>query len=301
MADLSVRAKSDIEGSIRDILGTSEGPNLLEPVPLDPPVLFPSWPAVGASGAIITRSLSSVIPVEALAAWGTAIIEIVVSGSMDFNLRIRKAGGGLAAGDPGGLVLQTRSTSPNHKSGRGRMWFSQVDASRQVEIVYGYTGSPTIVQNTCWVHGYFAPVTASFQEALASIVSDQTFGGAGVNLITWSQEIRDTDGFVSPGGGTPTRLDIPLGVSKVKLKANVELDAASAAPRLAVLKNGSAVPGLGHADFKTVGLGVSFISSTSVVSVAPSDYLEVAVVSDAAGDKVVAGQHTWVSLEVVGN
>jgi hypothetical protein len=67
---------------------------------------------------------------------------------------------------------------------------------------------------------WFALEFAAFRGALVKLTADEPVADSTDVAISWGAAVYDTDGFWS--AGTPTRLTVPTGVSKVRLKGNID-------------------------------------------------------------------------------
>lgn len=123
-------------------------------------------------------------------------------------------------------------------------------------------------------------------------------------IVSWNSEVEDTHGFWS--AGAPTRLTVPAGVTRVRLRANVEIEgsANTGSMFLSILKNGAAFNGQGAIGNRNSSTGFS----SNVLhchswsdQCTNGDYYEVRInVNTLTGvDEVVAGTLTWFELEVV--
>jgi hypothetical protein len=99
--------------------------------------------------------------------------------------------------------------------------------------------------------------------------------------------------------GNPTRLTVPAGVSKVRLKGNINWTFGGSGYRhVWVHKNGALFFGTA----KESDAGDSGVQSigTGVVAVTPGDYFElIARQTSGATKNIAADELTWVAIEVV--
>lgn len=98
--------------------------------------------------------------------------------------------------------------------------------------------------------------------------------------------------------GTPTRLTVPAGVSRVSLRASVRWDAGVVSSRfLQILLNGTT---LVAQDNRTISGGASVSSQTCIgeVAVSPGDYFTAVVTQDTGGALFVT--YAQMTMEVIG-
>lgn len=113
--------------------------------------------------------------------------------------------------------------------------------------------------------------------------------------LAWDQAIYDTDNFFS--GGSPTRLTVPAGVTKVRVKGAVTWDSSAFDHVARIDKNGvtgteSFSPRGDNGDIRA---GQSI--QTPVIPVVAGDFFELFVSTSTASNVIVA--HTYFSIEVV--
>lgn len=145
-------------------------------------------------------------------------------------------------------------------------------------------------------------ITPSFQGAAVRLTSNESISTASNTDIPWDVVTFDTDSFWS--GGSPTRLTVPSGVTKVRVSAGIEWGTSAVGQRAAsITKNGS-FSVEGRADDKrsagddSIGHIQNIISAT--LSVVSGDYFEVNVFQDSGGNlNVLTSAATWFAIEVV--
>ena len=116
--------------------------------------------------------------------------------------------------------------------------------------------------------------------------------------IPWEAASYDTDSFWD--GGTPNRLTVPAGVTRVRLMANLEWQTSPTNQLIEIRKNGTSV--LGGGSFIVRGDGgysnqMRNITS-AVMAVTPGDYFELMVYVGSSAE-VKNLDRTWICLEVV--
>ena len=113
---------------------------------------------------------------------------------------------------------------------------------------------------------------------------------------------RDTSGFWS--AGSPNRLTIPAGVTKVRLSANVKGDTSDAVDNnnIVFVKNGSVndTPGIASVDMQIDGYSNSgaYLAS-DVLDVVQSDYFELRYFASASFSLNAERGQTWFAIEVI--
>jgi hypothetical protein len=106
--------------------------------------------------------------------------------------------------------------------------------------------------------------------------------------------------------GSPTRLTVPTGVSKVKLNGNIEWDAFTAVTgnqiNIFIKKNGVGFPGM---PLEQKSLAASTLNwctniSTGVLPVSPGDYFELFVIQNTGTSKTItSANRNWFTMEIV--
>lgn len=123
-------------------------------------------------------------------------------------------------------------------------------------------------------------------------------------IVSWNSEVEDTHGFWS--AGAPTRLTVPAGVTRVRLRANVEIEAGALAGGtfVSILKNGAAFNGQGALGLRQSASGFTanggHVHTWSDPCVA-GDYYELRINNTGMSgiDEVVSSTFTWFEIEVV--
>jgi hypothetical protein len=112
---------------------------------------------------------------------------------------------------------------------------------------------------------------AAFRDAMVRLTATEPVAASTDVAIPWDATVYATETFWS--AGNPTRLTVPAGVSKVRLKANINWTFGGSGYRhVWVHKNGALFFGAA----KESDLGDSGVQSigTAVVDVTPGDYFE---------------------------
>lgn len=118
-------------------------------------------------------------------------------------------------------------------------------------------------------------------------------------VVAWTGEISDTD-TIHDNATNNSRLTVPTDVTRVKLKANIELAnlTADTWAAIKIRKNAAAFDGQGSAIVET-GSTIAYLNAESaVVTVTAGDYFDVTLqAEDTSIDVVAAG--SWFSMEIV--
>jgi hypothetical protein len=120
-----------------------------------------------------------------------------------------------------------------------------------------------------------------------------------VNYAPFDAKVYDTDGIWSAASNT--RLTVPAGVSKVRLRANVSMDNGTSGERLTAVIDKARVGFLGQpASFPTFLTNSARANlSSAVIPVTPGDYFEVRAVVQADTAVDVQQNQTWFAMEIV--
>lgn len=128
--------------------------------------------------------------------------------------------------------------------------------------------------------GILSRVMLPFKGALVRRATTQSIAATTNTQLAFSDAVYDTDTFWS--GGSPTRLTVPSGVTKVQLWGGVAWSGGSANGTLRLLKNGATFLGRGNisaaSGFTDQGLTVM----SAVIPVVAGDYFEAQVYLSAA-------------------
>lgn len=125
---------------------------------------------------------------------------------------------------------------------------------------------------------------------LSSLISSHTSG-----VLNWNNEVVDTDGFYS--SGSPSRLTVPTGISRVRVTANLETESYTGNVLIEIRKNGSLVTGCvkkisGKGALKLLNL------ATPPLEVSSGDYFEL-FVQTAVAHSIQPAPFTWFCIEEV--
>lgn len=153
-----------------------------------------------------------------------------------------------------------------------------------------------------------SPGGAAYQGALvARTLTPQTIAHNTVTPISWDTVVYDTNSMFS--GGSPTRITIPVGVTRVRAYAvsRYAVDPDSDGRLFTVYKNNAYAPGLGVVTSKDTGAffptaDMSYALYSAVVSVSPGDYFELMAAHFLGVGKtldVVPGYSCWMCVEIV--
>ena len=128
--------------------------------------------------------------------------------------------------------------------------------------------------------GILSRVMLPFKGALVRRATTQAVAATTNTQLAFSDAVYDTDSFWS--GGSPTRLTVPSGVTKVQLWGGVAWSGGSANGTLRLLKNGATFLGRGNISAASgfTDQGLTVISA--VIPVVAGDYFEAQVYLSAA-------------------
>lgn len=148
---------------------------------------------------------------------------------------------------------------------------------------------------------YLVAMPAAQQRgAVVKKAADQTAADySTATAVAWDAEISDTS-TIHDNATNNTRLTVPSGVTRVKLKVNLELANVTADTWVAVKmrKNGAAFDGQGSQSVETGNTTVYLNAESAVVTVSGGDYFDVTLqAEDTSIDVVAAG--SWFSMEIV--
>lgn len=117
--------------------------------------------------------------------------------------------------------------------------------------------------------------------------------------VAWNAEISDTD-TIHNNATNNTRLTVPSGVTRVRLKANLELANVTADTwtKIKIRKNAAAFDGQGTASVETGDTTVYINAESAEVTVVGGDYFDVTLqTEDTSIDVVAAG--SWFAMEII--
>jgi hypothetical protein len=138
---------------------------------------------------------------------------------------------------------------------------------------------------------------AAFRGALVGLTADEPVADSTDVPVPWDATIYDTDAFWS--AGAPTRLTVPAGVTKVRLRGNSDGTFGGSGHRHVWMhQNGGLLFGMAR-ESDEGDAGVQSIGS-AVVDVTPGDYFELLAHQTSGSTKnVAADELTWFAIEVV--
>ena len=163
------------------------------------------------------------------------------------------------------------------------------------------------VDNTTDAHGIDDHITATATDnvhglkargALLRLTASKSIPNNTRTVIDWDSPIYDTSNFWS--ASKPSRLTVPIGVSKVRLTTSICWGQNNNGVRVVnICKNGAA-SWFGRAVDRRAASGHSETTiSTPVVEVAAGDYFEVSVLQDSGVALDVVTSGTSFSIEVI--
>jgi hypothetical protein len=138
---------------------------------------------------------------------------------------------------------------------------------------------------------------AAFRGAMVKLTAAEAVTSSVDTAIPWDATVYDTDAFWS--AGSPTRLTVPTGVTRVRLKGNIDWTFGGGGYRhIWTHMNGALFFG-GAKESDEGDAGIQSIGS-AVVQVTPGDYFELIVRQTSGSTKnVAADELTWFAIEVV--
>ncbi len=136
---------------------------------------------------------------------------------------------------------------------------------------------------TCEVAGVWIAKFTGFRGALVSLGSNKTLTSGATTIAAWDNTAAtyDTDGCWSSGDNT--KLVIPAGVTKVKLKAYLPMNGAGANFDALIIKNNASDASfIGSSGWFCQQTGYWYVTlSTAVINVIAGDYFRVAIYATA--------------------
>ena len=142
---------------------------------------------------------------------------------------------------------------------------------------------------------------AAFRGALVDKSVTQDIASSNTTILIWDQEIYDTSS-IHDNVTNNSRLTVPAGVTRVRLKAGVEWQANTSGRRnVWHIKNGTDFVGQGYVEQGVAQTGAPSLNiSSAVLTVVPGDFFEANVFQSSGGPlNVVPALRTWFSMEVV--
>jgi len=154
---------------------------------------------------------------------------------------------------------------------------------------------------------YWAVDDAGGSSTFSGALVERTSNATGLTFpyfVEWQNAARDTDSFFNVLN--PTRLTIPAGISKVRLKASVVLEAASQSGSLSASfrKNGATVLGSSLVNYREGATGFNnntIVGFTAVLDVVQNDYFEIRINKSGmtSVNEVLTNDSTWMEIEKV--
>ncbi|TGT72900.1 hypothetical protein EN802_13555 [bacterium M00.F.Ca.ET.159.01.1.1] len=145
------------------------------------------------------------------------------------------------------------------------------------------------------------PSSNPFRGALVKRTTSQAITTATETPVTWESAVYDSDSIWS--AGSPTRLTVPSGVTKVRLKANVQWDISSVGFRyVAMKKNGADFDGRGASLIDSLASNYEWQNiGSAVVAVTAGDYFDLRVQHSKGSNlnllpSATSGSQTWSDL-----
>lgn len=140
-------------------------------------------------------------------------------------------------------------------------------------------------------------ITPTYKGARVVKTANQTIPATTNTPLTWGSASRDTNGFWS--SGAPSRLTIPAGVTKVRLKGSYWTHDSSVSNFGAFFwKNGASVEGSASVQANAGNWALRSVAS-DVIDCVAGDYFEFVVFFTGSLIDVWPGTDTWFALEVV--
>ncbi len=194
------------------------------------------------------------------------------------------------------VIIPKRSTTAAAVPSAGSLQTGEIAINLADKKLYAKDGSGAVVEIGGGAAGGTTGIT--WHGAVIRKSSVQSISGSTNTQVTFSTASLDTDGFWS--SGTPNRITIPSGVSKIRITANVDTGAENVDVQNWVAKNGSAAIADAVA-FGSAGalLGTKgAVAVSSVLSVSAGDYFEVWAWANGAWT-VDATSNTYLEVTVV--
>ncbi|GIW56418.1 MAG: hypothetical protein KatS3mg082_2822 [Nitrospiraceae bacterium] len=136
-----------------------------------------------------------------------------------------------------------------------------------------------------------------FRGALVNLTAAEPVPTSTDTVLAWDAAVYDTDGFWS--ASNPTRLTVPAGVSRVRLKGNVHWDSGGTGYRhIWAHRNGALFPGAGR-ESDEGDSGVQNFACAVVPVVAGDSFELIALQTSGSTMNVLAADDSWFAIEVV--
>lgn len=152
------------------------------------------------------------------------------------------------------------------------------------------------------LEGPLAPTTHPVRSALVRITTDQEIADATWVAIAWDEAVNDSSNMWS--GGNPTRLTVPVGVTKVRMVGNAAFDSSATGINrsIRITKNGSIFTPLAQTLQDAAEATSHVLNLTSpILIVNAGDYFELEALHNggASFGVISVNDLTWFSMEIV--
>lgn len=145
------------------------------------------------------------------------------------------------------------------------------------------------------------PSSNPWRGCQVSLSANQSIPNSAFTVVNFGAEDIDTDSIWNIGA--PSRLTVPVGVSKIRLSAGVSWSGNSTGLRyLEFYKNGGGVPPAGSvAQGIPANTNYNAVNCTGgVMSVSAGDYFELRVLQNSGGSlNVLNNSRTWFQMEII--
>lgn len=146
------------------------------------------------------------------------------------------------------------------------------------------------------------PSSNPWRGCRVNLTATQSIANAAFATVSWQAEDVDTDSIWSIG--SPTRLTVPTGVTKVRLTTSLNFDYSTTGNRAVSLrKNGTTVNGGFGAQAPAPSSTLNFTAvnaASSVLSVTAGDYFELRVAQTSGGAlNLLNDARTWFEMEIL--
>lgn len=138
-----------------------------------------------------------------------------------------------------------------------------------------------------------------FSGELVRLSGNKSIPNETLTAISWDSAVRNSQGFWD--AGTSTRLKIPAGVRRVRVRCSVLWQTNSTGERLVEIRKNGGLNHIGLASQRSQAIAGSQVQvSTAVMDVNPSDYFEVFVRHSSGGALLVENAGlTWCEIETI--
>ena len=133
-----------------------------------------------------------------------------------------------------------------------------------------------------------------YQGARVQRINGQSISGTGITYLNWEEPIIDTAGMFNLG--SPSRLTVPAGVSRINVKGGARINASSSGTLgLHFRKNGTDELFRSQTQCTATRGGMS---ETGPINVQPGDYFELGL-SATGGGSLQVGTFTWFAADIL--